>query len=309
MRISIIGTGGVGGYFGGRLAQAGHEVVFIARGTHLEAIQKNGLKVKSTKGDFIINPVSATSSFDAIENSNLILVCTKAWQVKETASVISPIIDENCTIMPLQNGIMAVEELSEFIPSKNIIGGLCRIFSQIESPGIIAHQGIEPTIIFGELNNSISERSVVLTQLFHEAGITCVNSNRIQVDLWQKFLMISSSALLAVTRSYYGELRSIPETRKMLEELYTEIFNVAIAFGIDLPSNIVEKTMAAVDTFPAESTSSLTRDVWEGKPSEIEYQNGTVVKLGAKLGVPTPINRYVYYSILPMEMKARTKTL
>jgi 2-dehydropantoate 2-reductase len=305
MKIIVIGTGGVGGYFGGRLALAGNEVTFIARGNHLDAIRKDGLIVKSTMGDFIIKPAIVTEKIQSALDTNLVLICTKAWQVKEVAQTIAPLLGKETIVMPLQNGVLAAEELAEYIPARNIVGGLCRIFSKIESQGVIHHLGIDPTIVFGELNNEQSERTASLKDTFTNAGITNICSVDIQAELWKKLLMISSGALLAVTHTNYGELRSLPQTRAMLHELCTEIYHVAIAAGVKLPGNIVEKTMKAVDTFPPESTCSLTRDVWNGKPSEIEYQNGTIVRLGEKYGIPTPINRFVYFSILPMDMKSR----
>jgi 2-dehydropantoate 2-reductase len=305
MRITIVGAGGIGGYFGGRLALAGNDVTFIARGTHLEAILRNGLIVKSFMGEFTIKPAKATANIEAVKNADLVIICTKAWQIKEIAQQIAPLIGEETMILPLQNGVLSTEELAEFIPRENIIGGLCRIFSKIESPGVINHLGIDPTIVFAELDNVQTERTSWLKYTFESAGLTNIWSEDIQADLWKKFLMICSSGLLAVTKTNYGELRSVPETRTLLHEMFTEIYNVAIAYGVNLSESIVEKTMKAIDTFPPESTSSLTRDVWEGKPSEIEYQNGTVVRLGEKYGIPTPINRFVYDSILPLELKAR----
>lgn len=306
MKIVVIGTGGVGGYFGGRLALAGNDVTFIARGKHLEAIRQNGLLVKSVLGQFTIKPAKASDRYDVVPGADLVMVCTKAWQVKEVAQQIAPLISSDTMVMPWQNGVLAADELAEFIPKENIIGGSCRIFSMIESPGVVAHKGIDPTVVFGELDNLKTERAAWLKYTFESAGLTNIWSEDIQSDLWKKFLMICSSALLAVSKTNYGELRSLPETRSMLEELYTEIYTVGKAAGVKLPTDIVARTMKAVDGFPAESTSSLTRDVWEGKPSEIEYQNGTVVKFGQKYGVPTPINKFVYHSILPMEIKARS---
>jgi 2-dehydropantoate 2-reductase len=305
MKITIIGTGGVGGYFGGRLALAGNDVTFIARGEHLKAIQKNGLIVKSHLGDFTINPANATDKIEPVAIADLVIICTKAWQVKGIAQTIAPLIGKKTIVMPLQNGVLAADELAEYISTKNIIGGLCRIFSKIESPGVINHLGIDPTIIFGELNKEPSERTTLLKNTFTEAGISNIPSVDIQADLWKKFLMICSGALLAVTRTNYGELRNIPETKALLYELYSEIYMVGKAAGVRLSENLVESTMKAVDGFPADSTTSLTRDIWEGKPSEIEYQNGTVVKLGEKYGIPTPVNRFIYYSIIPMEMKTK----
>jgi 2-dehydropantoate 2-reductase len=308
MRITIVGAGGVGGYFGGRLALAGNDVTFIARGNHLEAILKDGLIVKSFMGEFTIKPAKATANIDAVKNADLVIICTKAWQLKEIAQQIAPLIGIETMILPLQNGVLATEELAEFIPKENIIGGLCRIFSKIESPGTINHLGIDPTIIFAELNNDQTERTSWLKYTFESAGLTNIWAEDIQSEIWKKFLMICSSGLLAVTKTNYGELRSNPENRAMLEKLFSEVYNVAIAAGINLPESIVAKTMKAIDTFPPESTSSLTRDVWEGKPSEIEYQNGTVVRLGEKYGIPTPVNKFVYSTILPMELKARSAT-
>jgi 2-dehydropantoate 2-reductase len=305
MKIVVIGAGGVGGYFGGRLALAGNDVTFIARGAHLEAIRKNGLLVKSAMGEFAIKPAKATDDIAAVSGADLVMVATKAWQVKEVAQQMAPFVGEETMVLPLQNGVLAADELTAFIPKKNIVGGLCRIFSKIEAPGIINHMGSDPTIVFAELDNVQTERTAWLKYSFEMAGFTNIWSEDIQADLWKKFLMICSSALLAVTKTTYGEMRSLPETRALLREMYTEIYNVGLAAGVHLPETIVDKTMKAVDSFPADSTSSLTRDVWEGKPSEIDYQNGTVVKLGEKLGVPTPVNRFVYHALLPMELKAR----
>jgi 2-dehydropantoate 2-reductase len=305
MKITIIGAGGVGGYFGGRLALAGNDVTFIARGQHLEAIQANGLLIKSTKGEFTIKPAKASQNLYSVSSSDLVLICTKAWQVEDVARNIAPLLGDDTMVMPLQNGVSATEILMGFMPKKHIVSGLCRIFSKIERPGVISHFGAEPTLVFSELDNSHTERTALLKYTFETAGIENVWSDDIEADLWKKFLMICSSALLAVTRTNYGQLRSIPETRAMLFDMYTEIFNVGIAAGVNLPLDIVEKTMKWVDSFPPESTSSLTRDVMEGRPSEIEFQNATVVRLGEKYGIATPVNRFIYHSIIPMERKAR----
>lgn len=307
MKIVVVGTGGVGGYFGGRLALAGNKVLFMARGEHLKAIEQNGLQIKSVDGDFSITQAMCSSDYDVVESADLILICTKAWQVAEVAKEITPYLKPETMVLPLQNGVLATQKLEKHIPKENIIGGLCRIFSKIEEPGVIKHMGVDPTIIFGELNGEQTERTTWLDYTFKMTGLSYKWSNDIQVDLWKKFLMICSSGLLAVTKTNYGELRSLPETRQMLHELYEEIYAVSIAEGVNLPANIVERTMKAIDSFPSDATSSLTRDVWDGKPSEIEYQNGTVVKLGEKHGIPTPVNRFVYHTILPMELKARKK--
>jgi 2-dehydropantoate 2-reductase len=305
MKIAIIGTGGVGGFFGAKLAKAGNDVTFLARGKHLKVIEQNGIEVKSIDGNFKVYPAKATNSIKNIGQSDLILVAVKAWQVKELASEIKEIVQDQSIVLPLQNGILAADELAEVIGQKNVIGGLCRIISKIEAPGIINHFGIEPTIVFGELDNAKSDRVLKLKGLFEQAGINSKLSEDIIAELWKKLTAICVSGLLAVTKATYGELRELKETRQLMFELLTEIYNLSQKIGIKIEPEFVLKTMAFADSFPYNSSSSLARDVWEGKPSEIEYQNGTVVRLAEKYGIDVPINRFVYSCILPMERKVR----
>jgi 2-dehydropantoate 2-reductase len=305
MKISIIGTGAVGGYFGGKLANTGCDVTFLARGEHLKQIKTNGLTIKSILGDFHIGSAKATDKIKDIEISDLIILGVKACQIKDIAAELKSLVNESSTILPLQNGVLTIEELKENINGNNIIGGLCRIMSKIESPGVINHFGVTPTIIFGEVDNSKTDRIKNIKNLFDSAGIDSKISDDIQSELWKKFIGICTSGLLAVTKTTYGELRELKETRQMMIELLTEVYQLSQKIGIQIESNFIEKTVSFIDTFPPDSTSSLTRDVWEGKPSEIDYQNGTVVKLGKRYGIDTPINRFVYNCILPMEKKAR----
>jgi 2-dehydropantoate 2-reductase len=307
MKISIIGTGGVGGYFGGKLAKAGFDVTFLARGEHLKALQYNGLVVKSISGDFKIDHVKTTDKVKDLAQADLIIFGVKAWQLKEMGKELSANINKNTTLLPLQNGVLAIDELKEYFDKRNIIGGLCRIISKIEAPGIINHFGVDPTIVFGEIDNTRSERITQIKNIFDQSGFTSKIADDIQSEIWKKFISICVSGLLAITRSTYGEIREIKETRQLMINLLQEIYALSQKIGIHIETDFLEKTISYIDSFPYESTSSLARDVWEGKPSEIEYQNGTVVKLGEKFGVDTPINRYIYNCILPMELRARKK--
>lgn len=307
MNISIIGSGGVGGYFGAKLAQAGHKVSFLARGAHLQAMQAEGLKVESILGDFQVSNVSASDQIEDLPSSDLILICVKAWQVKEVAAELKEIMHKDTIVLPLQNGVMAAKELEAFLPASTIMGGLCRIISKIAAPGVIRHIGVTPTIVFGELDKSLSERALHLQSIFEDAGINSRCSEDIEADLWKKFIAICVSGLLAITHTTYGELREEPETRAMMTALIHEVYQLSQKIGIDISPDFPEKTISFIDSFPYESTSSLTRDVWEGRPSEIEYQNGTVVQLGKQMEVDTPINRFIYHAILPMERKSRKK--
>ena len=305
MKIAIIGTGGVGGYFGAKLAQAGNEVTFLARGEHLKVIQKNGLTVKSILGDFRVENIKATDKISNIEKPDLVIISVKAWQVKGIGEELKPILKSDTTIIPLQNGVLAADELMENIERKHILGGLCRIISKIEAPGVINHFGVTPTIVFGELDKSKTERLARIQNVFNAAGIESRISDDIEADIWKKFISICVSGLLAVSNTTYGELRELKETRNLMVELINEVYILSKKIGVNIEEGFVDKTVSFIDTYPSDSTSSLTRDVWERKPSEIEYQNGTVVRLGEKYGVATPINRFVYSCILPSELKAR----
>jgi len=307
MKIAIIGTGGVGGYFGAKLAKAGNDVAFLARGEHMKAIQKNGLEVKSIDGDFKVFPAKVVDTIKQIGQSDLIIIAVKAWQVKELANEIKEIIHSESIILPLQNGILAADELAEVIDKKNIINGLCRIISKIEAPGIINHFGAQPTIVFGEMDNSQSERVLGLKKLFDEANINSKLSPDIAADVWKKFIAICVSGLLAITKTTYGELRELKETRNLMIALLDEIFELSIEANVKIEPEFLLNTIDFVDSLPYGSTTSLSRDVWEGKPSEIEYQNGTVVKLAEKYGIDVPVNKFVYSCILPMEKKALQK--
>jgi 2-dehydropantoate 2-reductase len=307
MKVAIIGTGGVGGYFGGKIAKAGFDVTFLARGKQLEALQNNGLTVKSILGDFHVDSVQATDSISSIGKCDLVILCSKAWQLKEVLIDLKSILKDDSVILPLQNGVVAADELETVINKNNIIGGLCRIFSQIESPGVINHFGITPIIVFGELDNSKSDRILRIKEMFDKSGIDSRISDNIIAELWKKFIGICVSGLLAVAKSTYGEIRELPETRQMMIDLMNEVYSLSQKIGIQIESDFVDKSVLAIDKFPYETTSSLTRDVWEGKPSEIEYQNGTVIRLAEKYNVDVPINRFVYSCILPMEKKARGK--
>jgi 2-dehydropantoate 2-reductase len=307
MRIGIIGAGGVGGYFGGKLTCAGFDVTFISRGENLNALRENGLTVKSINGDFKIDWINATDRFSDLGAVDLILICVKAWQVKEIAQKLKSVVNENTIVIPLQNGVSAIDELKEHLNESNIAGGLCFIISKIESPGIINHFGVEPSIVFGENDNTKTERLNNIKEVFDKSGIESKISDDINADLWKKFITICVSGLLAVTKTTYGELRALKQTRKMMFDLLKEIYKLSRKAGVKIKSDFVDKTISLIDTYPYNSTSSLTRDVWEGKPSEIDYQNGTVVRLGHKYGVETPVNKFVYNCILPMELKARSK--
>jgi 2-dehydropantoate 2-reductase len=307
MRIAVFGTGAVGGYFGGRLAQSGEEVIFIARGKHLQAIKDNGLKVDSINGDFIIEPAQATDNPEEIGIVDMVLVCVKAWQVSDAAVAMKSMVGPQTFVLPLQNGVEAPSQLSALLGQEHVLGGLCGLISYIAEPGHICHAGADPFIRFGELDNRPSDRTNWLCKAFgRTSGITVNIPSDIHVAMWQKFVLIAAwSGMGAITRTPIGIFRSQPGTRQMLEQTIFEIYDVARARGIELPENVVVKTMKFLDALPSKGTASMQRDIMDGKPSELEMQNGAVVRLGKEVGVETPVNNFIYNSLLPMEMYAR----
>lgn len=307
MRIAIFGTGAVGGYFGGRLAEAGADVSFIARGEQLNALRREGLRVTSPEGDLHLPSVRATDDPAEIGPVDIVLVGVKAWQVSEAAEAIRPMIGPATAALPLQNGVEAARQLAESLGVEHALGGLCKIAARIASPGHIVHMGVEPWIGFGELDNRRTSRVEDLrTALDAAVGVRAEIPPDIQAAIWEKFLFIVGvSGIGAVTRVPIGTFRALRGTREMLREAMEEVCELAAVRGVGLDTGIVEKTLDFIDGLPEGATASMQRDIAEGRPSELEYQNGAVVRLGGEVGVATPLNRYIYHSLLPQERRAR----
>ena len=306
MRIAVFGTGGVGGYFGGKLAQAEQEVVFIARGDHLKALLANGLRVDSVKGDFVVHPVQAVDDPDHVGVVDVIILGVKTWQVNEAAEAMRPMVGPETIVLPLQNGVETPNQLVAILGKSHVIGGICGLVTFIAGPGRIRHVGIEPFIRLGELDNQRSERIQRLQETLVGAEVSAEIPPDIYVALWQKFLnVVPWGSLGAVSRAPVGILRELPATRELIKQGMHEINAVALAWGIDLPERIVDKAMAVIDKAPAGGTASLQRDIIAGKPSELEAWTGAVVRLGQKKEVSTPLHSYIYHSLLPLEMRAR----
>ncbi len=306
MHIVVFGTGGVGGYFGGRLAQAGESVTFIARGEHLHAMRTNGLQVNSIKGDFSIRPVSVTDDTRQVRDVDAVLVCVKTWQIPAAANAIKPMLGPSTVVVPLGNGVENAAQLAEVLGDEHVADGMCRIASRIAAPGVIQHSVIEPYVAFSELDNHPSERTERLLQAFLHAGVKAEIPVDIRAAVWNKFLFISAgSGMGAVTRVPFDAFRSIDGTRQLLIEALRECQAVAVAQGVDLPLDSIDATLAFIDALPPGTTASMQRDIMAGRPSELEAHNGAIVRLGRKLNIPTPVHALIYYSLLPQETLAR----
>ncbi len=308
MRIAVFGSGGVGGYFGGRLAQSGEEVIFIARGEHLRAIRERGLRVDSPEGSFVVKPAQASDDPSTVGVVEVILLGVKAWQVPEVALALRPMVGPSTVVVPLQNGVDAPVQLASVLGNAHVLGGLCHISVYRVGAGYIRHAGIQPRIAFGELDNRPSERIERLRAAFERAGVWVEVPKDIWAAMWGKFLFIASLAGLgAVTRAPVGVIRYLRETRNLLEGAMREVARVAEAKKVRLDADIVSKTMAYVDTLPENATTSMQRDIVEGRPSELDHLSGAVVRLGQELGVATPIHAFIYQTLLPQEKRARNE--
>lgn len=309
MRVAIFGAGGVGAYFGGRLAEAGHELVVIARGAHLEAIRRDGLKVLSTAGDFEFRPRLATDDPAEAGPVDLVLVGVKAWQVADAARAMKPLVGEATTVLPLQNGVEAPDQLAAELGAAAVLPGLCKIVSYIEGPGCIRHAGLEPRIEFGERDGRRSERVEALQAAFAGSrGISVGVPDDVEAALWEKFLFIAPvSGVGAVCRQPIGLVRKVPQTRALLLRALKEVDLLARARGVALRDDAVARTTRFVDALPEDSTASMQRDIAAGRPSELDNQAGAVVRLAAEHAVPVPTTEAIYAALLPCELKARGK--
>ena len=305
MNIVVIGAGGVGGYFGGKLAKAGFDVTFIARGKHLKAIKEKGLQVKSILGDFIVH-TKGTDNINEIKNPDLVILGVKSWQVLGVAQELKSVITPITMVLPLQNGADNADTLLSVLPKENVLAGLSKIVSKVESPGVINHFAFEPEIIFAEYNSEDTIRIKEVKAVFDKAGFKNTLSKDIQLDIWRKFLFITMvSGIGAITRVIYKYLQQSDEIKEIIWKTGEEVVSVANAKGIPLKKQDIENSMQAFINSVPNTTASMQRDMMEGKPSELENFNGYIVNQGKLLGIETPTNAFIYYCLLPQEMKAR----
>jgi 2-dehydropantoate 2-reductase len=307
MRIAVYGCGGVGAYFGGRLAQIGQDVTFIARNENLLALRTQGLKVGSIAGDFIVDRVKVTNNPADVGIVDYVLCCVKAWQVTAAARAILPMVGPDTLVVPLQNGVEAPDQLAAILDPSNVLGGLCAIVAFQASPGHIKHSGANPLIRFGHLDNRPDPRVNALSEIFnHCSGVKSSIPDDVLVAMWLKFMLITPwSGLGAVSRAPLGVLLEQPETCDLLIQATDEIYRLGLARGVALPADSVDRTMATLQEIPPNSTTSMQRDLVRGRPSELDAQNGAVLRLAYEIGFDAPLNRFFLYSLRSLELRAR----
>lgn len=307
MKFAIMGAGGVGGYYAGVLKKAGNTVYVLARGNHLERIKNDGLTVLTQDDKFTVALDLATDSIDDMNEVDAVLVAVKAWQVEDLVNNLSSVVADDTIIIPLQNGVEAYGTLKNNFP-KQTVGGLTRIISLIESPGRIRHIGAEPYIAFGKEGGEVTEKMLAISDAFVSAGIHCEISVNILKDIWEKFLIMATfGGIGSITQAPIGILRSIEETRKMIEISMDEVIELANSMGIDLNNNSRKRAWDFLNSLPDNGTSSTQRDIGSGRPSEIYDLSGAVMRLGKKYNVNVPLHDFIYKSLVAKEMKARGK--
>jgi 2-dehydropantoate 2-reductase len=305
MKIAVVGTGGVGGYFGGKLAHSGQDVTFVARGPHLAAIRANGLWVESVHGSFTIAPAQATDDMAEIGPVDLALVCVKDFQLDALIPAMRPLVGADTAVLPLLNGIRAAEQLNEAFGRERVLGGLCAVVAFIEAPGVIRQASSFHRVAFGEWDGQATRRARAIADAFEASGVETALSDNVLKEMWTKFIFITAYAgVTSAMQLPAGNLHACAETMTLLREAMAEIEAVGRARGVALDADVVDKTMAFAEGLPPEATSSMQRDVAAGRLFELEALTGSVVRYGQDAGVPTPVNRVLYAILKPHLLSA-----
>jgi 2-dehydropantoate 2-reductase len=306
MRVVVVGAGGVGGVVGGLLARAGVEVAFVARGEQLAALRKRGLRVESARGSFDLRQVEASQDPAGLAPADAVFVAVKGWQVAEVAPKLAPLVAGGGFAVPLENGVDAPDILARALGDDRVVGGLCHMVAWVESPGLVRQTGEMLRVTLGERRGGSSPRVEALARVLRSAQVDAAVSNDVEAASWEKFVFIAAlGGVGAVTRAPAGVVRSIPETRALLQAAMEETASVGRARRVRLSADSVSKALAIVDRLQPDATASMQRDIQSGRPSELMDQNGAVVRMGREAGVPVPAQTFILASLLPQETAAR----
>jgi len=305
MRIVVVGAGGVGGYFGARLARAGQDVTFVARGAHLDAIRGGGLRIRSAvEGEYTV-PVTAVEKVAGLPAADAVLLCVKSFDTEAAVEQIRSVVEPETAVLSLQNGVDNEDKIDALLGAGHALGGAAYVFATIEVPGVIAHT-FSGRIVLGELDGRKTLRAERLREAFTRAGISAAVSDDIRRVLWEKYLMISAQAgMTALTRSPIGVIRELAPTWRMYRLILEELAALGRAAGVALPVDVVDSTVANAGKMAGHLSSSLHHDLVHGKRLELEALHGHAVRLGERLGVPTPTVFAVYAALTPFAEGAR----
>jgi 2-dehydropantoate 2-reductase len=302
MKIAVMGAGGMGGWFGAKLVAAGNEVVFIARGAHLEALRSNGLTVSGAESLHLIDIVATDRPAD-IGPVDAVLFCVKLYDTEPAAKAIIPLLGPNTCVVTVQNGVESADGIGQVIGDGRTLAGAAYFPANIAAPGEIAYVGRiagKPHIAFGEPGAGPSERAHVLADTYRAAGIDADVCDDTDSMIWEKFCLVSgTSAATALTRQTVGSVRSDPDTRWMLQEAIGEAARVGRKLGIALPDDVESRTLSFIDNNPPSGKSSQLVDLERGRRLELEGLSGAVIRLGRQTGIPTPVHCTVYAALKP----------
>jgi 2-dehydropantoate 2-reductase len=293
MTIAVFGTGAVGGYFGGRLAAAGENVAFVARGRQLDALRRDGLTIVSPKGDLRLSRIQASDRPAEIGPVDIVLFAVKLYDAERAAALLSPLIGRDTAVITVQNGVDAVETVSRHVGPEHVVGGAAYIIAAVEAPGRIRHTA-KDSLVFGESDGSRSPRLVAFETASQRAGCGATLSTNIACDLWTKFVRLATwSGMTTVTRSPIGVLRDNPALMAMMSSALDEAIAVGRARGVPLPEALLEETVTLVKSFPDGSKSSMLEDLEHGRRLELPWLSGAVARMGREAGVPTPVHQFI----------------
>jgi 2-dehydropantoate 2-reductase len=305
MKIAVIGAGGVGGAFGAALAKAGADVTFVARGAHLAAMQKNGLRITGGRGETHILPTQATDRPEAIGPVDYVLFCVKLWDVESAGEAIRPLVGPDTAVIPFQNGIDAHERLQAILGPRAVMGGVAQISATITEPGVVRQTGTFMRLVFGEIDGGHSARGSAFLDLCKKAGFDATHSERILTDLWLKFILLATnSGMTAATRLPFGKLRDDPDILSLFEAGFAEAAALGRAKGVVLPDDVVAKCIAATKAFPVDMMASMAHDLIRAGRIELPWLSGKVVALGKELGIPTPVHATLFGVLKPYVLGA-----
>ena len=306
MRIAVMAAGAVGGYFGARLAAAGHDVVFFARGAHLDAIRKNGLRLESPLGSLHLREVTATDDPAGVAPVDLVLFAVKLWDTERSAEQLRPLIASHTRVITLQNGVDSVDRLAPILGAANVVGGSTYVVTVIGEPGIIRHTSPFARVRCGRLDGRPDNVLAGYVEQIRAAGIEIVLSDQMKTELWKKFVLLSgTSSVTASTRQPLGPILADPDTRALFFTLMGEAQAVGTAAGVAFGPDYQEELQRAVDAFPPTMKASMAHDLERGNRLELDWLAGTVVKLGRQYGVPTPANAAIYAVLKPHRLGHR----
>jgi 2-dehydropantoate 2-reductase len=300
VKVAVMGAGGIGAYIGARLAAAGAEVSLIARGAHLAALRRNGLRIESPRGNLHLAAIRATDDPREIGPVDVVLLAVKLYDLDAAARRMLPMVGPNTMVVPIQNGIAAPQIVAAISGAKPVIGGLVYMACHIAEPGVVVHLSDIEQFVFGELNGARSPRVEALREAAAAAGLTVRIADDIAHELWNKFVLLGGhSSVACLSRKAIGDIRSDPDLRALLVDSMKEVVAVGRAKGIAFADDVVERTLTLFDRFDPRSKASMLGDLEAGKPLEVEWLSGELVRLGAELDVPTPIHRMTYACLKP----------